>query len=134
MADGDYGIAIGIDRYPALDRPLRGAVSDAEAFRDWLLGPAGVPAEQVALVTSPRRGRARPVQDEIDEWFDTLLDTAARRGGRRLYVYFAGHGYSTGHDHVNLLLANATERLLNRGLNASEYQAALRAGPFEEEV
>jgi Caspase domain len=133
VGDADYAIVIGIDRYPDLNRPLKGAVADAEEFAQWVIGPGGVPEGQAKLITSKRR-RGKPVHDEIDDYFDMFLKAATERPARRLYVYFAGHGHSSGPNHVNLLMANATKRLLNRGLNAPKYHRALQKGPFEQQL
>jgi len=77
----------------------------------------------------------RPVQDDIDEAFRALFHKARLGQGRRLYVYFAGHGCSQEIRHVALIMANATAEELNLSLNAREYHEGLaRTALFPEQV
>lgn len=124
MSDQDFAIVIGIQRYPTLAPPhppgsphdLQGANFDAKAVYDWLGEPNGgnVPEEQRLLVTSalypdPFQQRlgsptpqldARPNSQDLGGCFGWLFEERQNRGtmrlGRRLYVYFSGHGFAVG--------------------------------------
>ena len=134
MAQHDFGIVIGIDRYRDLDR-LVGAVSDAGEFHRWMLEGGSVPEENAALITSPAKGRlGKPVHDQIDDDLTRLIELATKRGARRLYLYFAGHGLSAEESHVNLILANASKTLMNRGLDAQSYHRTLLEGRWFKEL
>src|SRR5262245_47680846 len=109
MAATDWGIVVGITRYPELEN-LDGSENDAQAFYDWLVSPTGgnVPARQVALILSSAfpavttAVRAEPSAYHIAQAFDDLVDVAnANRAagnglqvGRRLYIYLSGHGFA----------------------------------------
>lgn len=126
MAQDDYGVVVGIQSYPALDadHQLLGPEHDAKSFYDWLLHPTGgdVPADNVKLIVSSNypqpfssRMSAKPIAHEVQDAFDLLQEIAADnnrkkkglRAGRRLYIYFAGHGFAPRPDQTALLMANA---------------------------
>lgn len=110
----DWAIVVGIDRYPGL-ADLTGAENDATAFCHWLRDVGQVPdAHIVRLVSSdfamildaiernhrPSVRGAMPSEESIRTALDELFDRThehidARQGpriGRRLYLFFAGHG------------------------------------------
>jgi uncharacterized caspase-like protein len=92
----DYALVLGINDYPGIkDRSLKGAIRDAEQFRDWLhdttLG-GGVPADNVKTVLS-KGSPVAPLHDEVDEALDRLVQRATEHGSaRRFYFFFSGHG------------------------------------------
>ena len=102
MSDG--ALVIGCDDYPMLGRGrLRAAVRDALAVREWLLHPEGgrlTPAEITFLASCTDEGAAVQA-DQIDGPASRAAVARAVRAlvqgpaGRRLYVYFAGHGCRT---------------------------------------
>ncbi|HLG54367.1 MAG TPA: hypothetical protein VI485_03490 [Vicinamibacterales bacterium] len=106
MAVDDRGIVVGITTYPDFNG-LDGPEHDAKEFYDWLTSPAGgdVPSSRVDYIVSsafqPPNTPAptkHPNADDVEEAFNRLhLDAVgatgvARRLGRRLYIYVAGHG------------------------------------------
>jgi hypothetical protein len=120
----DYAIIVGITDYPSPTlKPLKGPVNDASAFRQWVTAPDGgaVPddAVHVKLRTSQdfaaadTAAYAHPSRDDVVCLFDDVMDTldAQDEQGRRLYVFFAGHGCSptaeTALRNASLLMANA---------------------------
>jgi uncharacterized caspase-like protein len=134
--EGDFAIVVGINRYKGFKPPLESAVADAERFAEWLKGPGGrVPDEHVTLIRSPPKGRTyTPVLKQINDVFETILKSRDP-GLRRLYFYFAGHGCSIGPEHVNLLMADATQDSRSLGINAPDYQTLLgEAAPFPEQL
>ncbi|GIE27619.1 hypothetical protein Ait01nite_006640 [Actinoplanes italicus] len=93
---------------------LAGAVGDALAVQDWLVGPGGVPAGNVVLLASPAAHSASVAAGTRVTGEASRL-AFAREVGRlagltdvghadRLYVYFAGHGCGT--DPVNAALSD----------------------------
>ncbi|HVG61652.1 MAG TPA: caspase family protein [Hyalangium sp.] len=147
MTEADRAIIVGINRYPGLS-DLDGPEHDAEAFERWVTSPTGgnVPQENVRLIRSsgyPERGdalKAEPTVEAIQGAVDELLQAAETsqengtgyRAGRRLYLYFAGHGFEPQPEQVALLTANATRR---RGYHVAGRIYAdyfRRAGIFDE--
>lgn len=131
MSAEDKAIVVGVSDYPGLTS-LRGPENDAQAFYDWLVKKMGgdVPPENVKLIRSSDFERsskatdAQPTAERIERAFLDLDDESMendRRGngirvGRRLYLYFSGHGiapslisegYLPQFDDSALLTANA---------------------------
>jgi hypothetical protein len=128
----DCAIVVGVEHYT--DRPLEGAINDANAICAWLWDEhgGGLNRKHVRRIVSDRSGM--PQQEQIDAALDELLEAARAAGGaRRLYFYFAGHGAASGrwgHD-VALLLSPSSEGRL--GLSTHDYCAALcQKGRFAE--
>jgi hypothetical protein len=92
----DYALVLGINHYPGIkDRSLKGAIKDAERFRDWLYDTAvggGLPSQNVETIVSTP-SPVKPVQDEVDEALTRLINRAKEQGAaRRFYFFFSGHG------------------------------------------
>jgi hypothetical protein len=146
MANDDWAVVIGIDRYPALT-DLAGSENDARAFADWLSAPDGgaVPAAQIALVVSSHFPPGEPRPDAVDVAlpFNRLQDFAEQSGqsskglavGGRLYMYLSGHGFGLGSHETALLLANATPTRLGYNLPGQLWANwFLQSGYFREVV
>ena len=111
----DWAIAVGIDRYPGL-ADLTGAENDATAFCHWLREVGQVPAAHIVRLVSsdfadslaaiqprhrPSLHGAMPSHQRIEDELVTVYNRAiehldaghGRRIGRRLYLFFAGHGF-----------------------------------------
>ena len=136
-----YGIAIGIDTYPAL-RPLRSSVSDATKFLEWLTDDEGgnVSPDNVRLIKSPANIAAdtfdaEPTQKEVDR---ALRDFGALNGhriGKRLYFYFAGHGFGPSFDNVGMLMASASMDMLKANIGLRNYRDYFHeTGLFDEVI
>ncbi|HEX8224271.1 MAG TPA: hypothetical protein VF605_10695 [Allosphingosinicella sp.] len=120
MALPDFALCVGIDSYPGLT-PLGGAERDATAFYGWATGPGGVDPAYAKLITSsafpagPNVAAARPASAEVWAFFEEIraaanASNAANQGlvaGRRLYMFFSGHGFSPSIDASGVLMANA---------------------------
>lgn len=137
----DYAIVIGINKYPYL-RPLFATHRDATAFMEWLLDEegGGLPKEHIRLFLSPEtlppdRHQTPPHSFDLD---GALADFGARKNqriGRRLYFYFAGHGFGPTFDDVAMVLANAALDLLNRNIGLRPFRQFFhRTGLFDEVV
>lgn len=125
MAAEDWALVVGIREYPELD-PLEGTEVDATGFYDWVTAADGgaVPQNQARLILSSKypdrpfknATAAQPTTAAIIGFFDELQDIAQQKAnngekdriGRRLYLYFAGHGFAPKTDDAAILMANAT--------------------------
>lgn len=97
-APDDYALVIGINDYPRWnkgEKSLKGAVKDAQDFRDWLVNDegGGLPCANVKLVLSSDNPLG-PRQHVIDDAFRELRDLSEGKTRRRFYFYFSGHGHS----------------------------------------
>jgi hypothetical protein len=116
----DFALCVGIDAYPGLT-PLAGAERDARAFHAWATGAGGVDPKRAKLILSSafpaaaNVAAARPASAEIWAFFEDIraaanANNAANAGlvaGRRLYMFFSGHGFSPSIDASGVLMANA---------------------------
>ena len=147
----DFAVIVGISDYPGPSpRSLEGPVNDAIAFRDWAVRADGgaVPddPDHLKLITSadfPAAGGApqgHPSRDDVIRRFDEIMDYLDTQDicGRRLYIFFAGHGCSPTDAkslrNAALLMANA--RLPNRPYNIAGNLVAdyFRTAAYFEEV
>lgn len=115
----DWAIVIGINRYPKITTAssLQGAVYDAERFIEWLVSPSGgaVPEVHIGRFLQDPNPEAPlgPTEVQLRSFIEqTVLNLLPNRPiGRRLYLYFSGHGISpTGQESIRnaaLLMANA---------------------------
>ena len=149
MASDDWAVIIGINHYPDLG-DLLGPENDAKAFFQWVNSKDGgdVPASQIRLVLSSNYtgpfdpGKARPTVADVEDHFidlDVLAQniSAAGKGlkvGRRLYLYFSGHGCAPVFDEAALLMANATRGRLFHIPGRLWANWFYQAGYFEEVV
>lgn len=139
MAGNDYAVLVGISKYPAL-KDLSGPVVDALYFKDWLTGRGGVPEQHIELILTPdnltmSRRDARPLRDQVIDALDAVLANENEQGkaGRRLYLYFAGHGYAPQLDEAALLMANAGGRSFP-AIPGTQFANWIRASAKFEEI
>lgn len=107
MGMADWALCVGIGTYTKSSTlvDLPGALNDARAIYDWIVDPAGgaVPAERAKLILShaPQNEDAPiPPADSIEGFLRARYRDAQAsllRGdefvaGRRLWLYFSGHG------------------------------------------
>jgi uncharacterized caspase-like protein len=147
MAADDFAVVIGINRYPYIS-PLRAPARDAIEFARWLQAPEGgnVPREHIYLFLSPMMPSSEwvkhPRLPEVREVFKQLVrrgeekEKEGRQLGRRLYLFFSGHGVEdlNTNDYIALLMEDA-----DLGLWASEHvpglvfaHSLLNSGFFQE--
>lgn len=124
MAADDYAVIVGITSYPGL-RTLQGPENDARVFREWAVSPAGgqvpdVDGVNIQMVCSSKypaaatTPEARPWKADVYAALDKLRALGESKGGRtgrRLYLFFAGHGITPDNevDEAALLMANAVK-------------------------
>lgn len=145
----DHAIVVGIDLYPGLGS-LEGAQWDAEAFAGWLVDPdgGGLPAGNVRTILTrqyhPPPPATTTLADPNAQRFNTairdLLTDAAGDPhpfpvGRRLYLYFSGHGFQGASDweEAALYAANAT-RVMPEHIPGTRVANAVKAAAAFEEI
>lgn len=145
MAQDDHALVVGIATYPAMTN-LQGTERDALAFAQWLEAADGgaVPKGQIAVILSshfqptPVPSAAMPVASHIVGELEKHIDRAEQQGGRagrRLYLYFAGHGFSPDVEEVAVLMANAAKRRTGHHIPGRRYAMWFQmAGYFDEIV
>jgi uncharacterized caspase-like protein len=146
MAKNDWAVVVGIQSYPGLS-DLGGPENDAKDFFEWLISKDGgaVPKEHVTLILSPTPPAtlptsALPTTQQIEQAFDHLddianLDENNGRVGRRLYLYFSGHGFAPDFEQAALLMANATQKRTGFHILGKSYADWFyRSGYFNEVV
>jgi Caspase domain len=142
MSD-DYAIVVGIDNYPSLPK-LTSTRNDIALFTEWLKKPAPAGGgitdpSRIKIITTPEKQPsdpfdAEPVQKQIDK---ALRDFGIMNGhliGRRLYFYFSGHGIGVEFNDVAMLMANASENLLNSNIGLNSYLSFFHRQVLFEEI
>jgi hypothetical protein len=93
-----YAVCVGLNLYTKPLRDLDGADTDAQQFKKWLNQAGLVDGQLSLLVSSQFRHEGvlkSPSRDDIERLIhDTILEKEETRGGKRLYLYFSGHGVS----------------------------------------
>lgn len=135
-----YAIVIGIDGYPQL-LPLNAAARDAGRFALWLQKDTGggLDSKNIHLIVSESKMpanpfEARPVAYQIDDALTKLGFAKGTRIGKRLYFYFAGHGFGPEFDNVGMLMANAAMQRLKYNLGLREFRTFFRHSEAFDEV
>lgn len=93
--DRDHAIVVGIDHYGHGIKALTGAINDCDLFCRWLTKPGmgGLNPDNVTYFRSTAPGD--PVRGQIEDRLGDFFEEANAHGlprGRRLYLFFAGHG------------------------------------------
>ena len=68
-------------------RTLKGAVADAQSFKDWLEAERGVPSDQITFLTDEKA----TCSAIIDALTELKSDTRIKRSDP-IFIYYAGHG------------------------------------------
>ncbi len=141
----DYAIVVGIAKYPQLS-PLEGPERDADDFHAWVTAAdgGGVPAEHVTRIVTSLYEESfddgKPTTELIDSAFMKLVRLGRKNEGevgRRLYIYFSGHGIAPDleMDESALLMANAARDTPGYHIPGRLYASAIRLeGLFDEVV
>lgn len=148
----DWAIVVGITAYPGLGE-LGGPERDARDFYDWVTSERGGAIDpdsgRATLIISsdcqpapPYESFlvAKPTMEQVNDAFLKLYVRAEenqkaghrRRVGRRLYMYFAGHGFEP-EIQVVLLTANAAQGIWNHHVSGTGWaEWFYTAGYFQE--
>ena len=139
----DYALVIGINHYPnygSHGRPLRGAIKDAKAFREWLIDKnagGGLPEENCKLIISSVNtvDPPQPRKSKIDDALDQIWQMSEQTGARRLYFYFSGHGQSQLNNDVFLCMSNWAKNRQAAALSFRKYiEVVINCMTFKEVV
>jgi len=149
LNDEDWAVVAGINYYPGFSN-LQGPVLDTTLFKDWALTRGFVPDDQLNHIKSPEAAppdvySAEPTREKIDDAFRRLIRAAEpkrfHRLGRRLYIFFSGHGIVATGDRTPdyrgaaLLMANADSNSLVLHVGARAAAEWFRAhGIFDEVI
>ncbi|MDB5295486.1 MAG: hypothetical protein JWO31_1469 [Phycisphaerales bacterium] len=93
----DFAFVVGIEHYPPGIPPLRGSINDAKFFSTWLADPkgGGLDPNNITTICSTVAPPPFPPKDDIVDRINTFFERRTAltdRLGRRLYLYFSGHG------------------------------------------
>ncbi len=153
MVKTDWAIVVGIQSYPEMP-VLEGPDNDALDFYNWLVDEKGgaVPPKQAKLIVTPKDKipfknpeKAVPTYVQIEKAAYQLVNLAGKKPlkdghkyiGRRLYMYYAGHGFAPREEQTALIMANATKMRIGAGYHWLGQRTAewfFRAGYFDEIV
>lgn len=133
--ENDYGVVIGIEYYKGSLSQLKGPHADAQKFRDWLVSSQGgnLPTKNVKILKSTKT--YTPIKDDIDDWLGDLLENlnVTAKRGRRLYLYFSGHGIASSANNSALLLPKWSHSNRQYGLSSEKYlEGLINKGTFAE--
>jgi hypothetical protein len=147
----DYAILVGISRYPNPGfTDLEGPPNDVALFEEWLRSPAGgaIPDDPdephiIRLITPepyPNQfepDEAPPTQATFERQFRRLVRSLDQAPGKRLYLYFSGHGFAERQRygaHAAVYTADADDDFPMNIYGTRFAQMTLRKGWFEEVV
>jgi hypothetical protein len=147
----DYAILVGISRYPNPGfSDLEGPPNDVLLAEEWLRSPTGGAIEDepgrphiIKLVTPKpypdefEPDEAPPTQKEFESQFRRMVRGLGATPGRRLYLFFSGHGFSErqrAEAHAAVYTADAEDDFPSNIYGTYWAQKALRKGWFDEVV
>jgi len=149
MPLADRALVVGINRYPGLTT-LSGPENDAQDFYDWVTDPAGDRVEKqnaVKILSSDYQAPdnpdgALPDETKIFPFFKTIDKCAqdnnatgvGMKAGKRLWLFFSGHGFAPSLDQSGVLMANATYRWLSNIPTWSWADLLHEGGWFDEVI
>lgn len=141
-APNDHAIVVGINGYQAGIPVLKGCVNDADLFHRWLVDGdgGGLDPANVSLIRAPAPPSGKPERAQIEDiilGYYAHLTSTGRRKGRRLYLYFAGHGVmpqSPNDEDCGLVMGNALMLSLRSLLGRTTAKRVLKAALFDEVV
>ncbi len=116
----DHALVVGISHYPELAAEgvaadLSGPDSDALGVHDWLVDEDGgrlSPDNVVLIRTADCRideNDPQPASQRIQQALEGLEERTRKRPGRRLYLYFSGHGFSPDLEEAAVFTAEASQ-------------------------
>jgi uncharacterized caspase-like protein len=147
MSNDDHAVVVGVAKYPELE-PLSGPENDAVAFDAWLQAADGgqVPQGNITRILSsdpwpPPPALPEPTVQRVQTAFQDLIDRSLNnggRGGRRLYIYLAGHGFEpileSTRKEVALLMANAAPKRTGHHIAGRIYAEWFLNASFFDEI
>ncbi|WP_139306890.1 caspase family protein [Modestobacter sp. DSM 44400] len=116
----DHALVVGISHYPQLAAEgvaadLHGPDHDALAVRDWLVDGTGgrLPSDHVVLIRTADcvadDADPQPASQRVKEALEDLEKRTRGSPGRRLYLYFSGHGFAPDLEEAAVFTAEASQ-------------------------
>lgn len=137
--DRDHAIVVGINHYAHGIIELDGAINDCELFCEWLVDPAmgGVDPAKIKFFVSNDPSDDQPMRDQVVNFLLEFFDLAnlGQLNGRRLYLFFAGHGLVSPPPDKRgcaLVMANARLNALRGLLGVTAADSMRLTGLFQE--
>lgn len=96
----DHALLVGINHYEHGIGSLQGALNDCMLFGEWLASPTGggLDPANIVMFGSVQPSDRMPTQAQVEDILFGFIDRFLRSGmpvGRRLYLYFSGHGVAS---------------------------------------
>ena len=115
--DKHFALLVGLSEYPAVGK-LKGTVNDLHDVCDWLSIELKVPRENIICWTDTPKLFRRPSSDDFYDWILDWGEKAKQKQGRfplgkRLYVYYAGHGYNATTGQQSMIMPRSTPETWN---------------------
>jgi hypothetical protein len=148
VANNDYAVLAGINRYHPSLGSLQGPENDVDAFYAWLIDKNGgdVP-DDLDHIKRIRSSDFAPAANAFDEEpslqaFHKAFNAIKALGdppntgkiGRRLFIYLAGHGFAPDLEEVALYMANAAKGSEGYNLGGRMWANWFRTSGYFEEV
>lgn len=135
----DYAVVVSINDYLEGIPTLKGAINDGELFCEWLVNPVmgGLNPDNVYFYASQSPTDSLPIRSFVEDHLGTFFTKASGAGipvGRRLYLFLAGHGYSSPNVRSGpaLVMANARSDMIRGLLGWKAADAMHGTGIFSE--
>lgn len=137
----DHAIVVGIQHYLPGIPSLRGSINDCQLFCQWLADPAGggLDPRNITFYASQDPTDECPFGNQVANLILALQQRAWRDGtpvGRRLYLFFSGHGVAPPNqsNDCGLVMANAMPAAIRAFVGGKVAADLRRSGWFEEVV
>lgn len=136
----DHAILIGIQDYSGGIARLQGSINDCDLFSRWLTNRegGGLNPDNIKCLCSKDPTDDQPFRDQVEDLLSEYFDVRATTGkevGRRLYLYFSGHGVappSPLDEDCALVMANASVARLRALIGGLAARLVRKAALFEE--
>lgn len=129
----EYAIVIGIDHYD--ERPLAGAVGDADAFAGFLTDKKLINKDSNLKLLKSEINNSVAQGAEIDRAIEEIVKDARthKTENNRLYFYFSGHGIANTYFNTALCLRYWSSTYINHCISFQDYLTGIiNKGIFDE--
>lgn len=110
-----WAVVISVTKYKTLPAL---ATNGAELFRNWLLGGAGIPADQISYVDLDENGTSDVIDKAIVDILRRIESMPTET--RRFYLYVTGSGFSQANRRI-LFLPGVSDFFNNEALDLTKY-------------
>lgn len=126
----DYAVVIGISNYKKAKSflPLKGPTSDAKKFIELIKD------DEVRVMAVGIKNDDTVTYKRIVKTFDELFAETVLKRGRRVYIYFSGHGFSVSPLDSSLIAADSPDDGEVLSLSSLALLEFIFASPFFDEI